>query len=89
MIIEVRAHAGRIAYNDAHGGRLIPQDKFIKAEMNAWLRRLRDVHGDVEIRRVERVVARPNEGSIAVQTNVAPAVVTVEKPKTTRKKNSK
>ena len=46
-MVTVRAVKGRIARESARG-RMIPDDAFVKIPETAYLRRLIDVHGDLE-----------------------------------------
>ena len=45
----VKARPGRVAYTAARGGQLIPQDRQIAVPDSAWIRKLAQKHGDIEV----------------------------------------
>jgi hypothetical protein len=48
-LIYVKTKEGRVAFTAAKGGQRIPSDRAIPVEDTAWVRRLAEVHGDIEI----------------------------------------
>lgn len=47
--VNVKAKAGRVAYSAPRGGKVIPTDKFITVMDTPYIRRLAEVHEDIEI----------------------------------------
>lgn len=48
-MIYVRAKAGRRAYDAPRKGKIIPHDNFVPVPDNPYIRRLIDVHEDLEL----------------------------------------
>jgi hypothetical protein len=58
--ILVKAKPGRVAYSAVKGGALIPEDRFIPVNDGNWIRRLAEVHGDIEIKSVAEASPVPS-----------------------------
>jgi hypothetical protein len=48
-LINVRALPDRVAFTAPKNGKPIPSDRFIAVQETPWIRRLIDVHGDIEV----------------------------------------
>lgn len=45
--VSVKAVEGRLAFTASRGGAKIPHDKYVEVDETEWIKRLRDVHGDI------------------------------------------
>ncbi len=69
--VSVKAVPGRLAFTAPRGGASIPHDTYVEVEETAYIRRLRDFHGDIVEEPSAPVAkkqkpAKPDEGSSTV-----------------------